>query len=215
MEKPESLIGRKIKGFKFDESKFPAIGYMEDMDKFIDQIGTIEFANNIMVRVTFDSDEAGWAYPASLIEAHLIPEETNSPNKAMTLKEKLINHDHLRLVPHLHKDIIHLFSEYHSQQSWADQKERAELKRKVEDQEAIIEGQAMRIGMYRNVDSQIESLESEIFTEKEKSAKLVEALKQATERMERARNILKKQGANWGMLDTSDLTPILKDYEAK
>lgn len=39
---------------------------------------------------------------------------------------------------------------------------------------------------------------------------LLQALKDATERMERARGILKRDGeTNWGMLDTSDLQPAI------
>ena len=46
--------------------------------------------------------------------------------------------------------------------------------------------------------------------------KLLEALKQATERMERARCILKMDGnANWGMLDTSDLMEAINKTTGK
>jgi hypothetical protein len=121
-------------------------------------------------------------------------------------------------------------TEYHSLQSWADQKERVELKRKVEELEEVLEDKrktAKEIDVIINgknaaqqpalidVQKSVELLVRELAAEKEKSVKLVEALTEATKRMERARNILKKEGANWGMLDTSDLTPFIKNHEQK
>lgn len=75
---PEALIGRKIKGFKFEDAIYNALRYDDQMDEYIGQIGTIEthytFTEQIGVR--FDNNRF-WAYPASLIEEHLIPEEDN------------------------------------------------------------------------------------------------------------------------------------------
>jgi hypothetical protein len=58
--------------------------------------------------------------------------------------------------------ILDLMADWHSQQSQADQQELVELKRKVEELTAINEGQAMRIGMYKSIDDEINKYTEDI-----------------------------------------------------
>lgn len=146
MEKPESLIGRKIKGFKFEGSEFPDIGYDSDfMDKYEDEIGVIQkFMSKNYSFAVFFKDGFEFEYPANLIEQHLIPEETDSPDKPMTAEEVADKY----LTPlggsKLHRPYYILaMQEYHSQQSRSESEkaiktmldqadEIKDLKRKVE-----------------------------------------------------------------------------------
>jgi hypothetical protein len=67
----QKLIGRKVKGFKF-ETNAPV--YQSDMDNYIGEVGVIEeyVEENISFKVRFKDNY--WHYPASLIEQHLVDE---------------------------------------------------------------------------------------------------------------------------------------------
>ena len=69
-----NLKGRKIKGFKFKNSK---IGFRDEMNNFIGEVGEISSILYDRVRVQFKEDS--WFYPLDQIEKHLIPEENEIP----------------------------------------------------------------------------------------------------------------------------------------
>jgi len=73
MKNPEELIGKKVRGFKFDKSK--PCSYNDIMDKLIGKIGVInhyfEYNNSFKV----DFEEGYYYYPADQIEAHLVEDE--------------------------------------------------------------------------------------------------------------------------------------------
>lgn len=72
-EARESLIGRSIKGFKFDESSTGLI-YNSEMDKCIDRIGLIEEVDDGSIRVSFYDGADSWWYPMRQALDHLVPE---------------------------------------------------------------------------------------------------------------------------------------------
>ena len=76
MKNPEELIGRKVRGFKFEE--FTHAGFTETMESFIGKDGIIESynKNTNCFLIIFDLNNAvAWAYPADQIEAHLVVDE--------------------------------------------------------------------------------------------------------------------------------------------
>lgn len=74
MEKKE-LIGRKVKGFAFEQNSYPTLGYYNQMDDCIGKIGTIISYTGLKLNsYAIKFGDQTWDYPASLIEQHLIPE---------------------------------------------------------------------------------------------------------------------------------------------
>lgn len=70
----KNLIGKKVRGFKFDSDDYPHLGYNEGMSYYINQIGVIvDFNGRTTYEVQF-TDGRTWSYPAELIEQHLIEE---------------------------------------------------------------------------------------------------------------------------------------------
>lgn len=71
MENKE-LIGRKVRGFKFEPSSF--LGYNHEMNNYIGKEGVICYYDlyNKSYRVNFDEEH--WFYPDSEIEKHLVEE---------------------------------------------------------------------------------------------------------------------------------------------
>lgn len=72
-EKAKSLIGRKVRGFKFDDFT-DDISYHPSMDEYIGKVGSIidiSLTKNFIVAF----NNYTWSYPASLIEAHLVEED--------------------------------------------------------------------------------------------------------------------------------------------
>jgi hypothetical protein len=69
----KNYTGRKIRGFSFNDIKDVA-AFASSMEKCIGKVGEIisETRETVMVRFRYDS----WHYPISLIEPHLIEEET-------------------------------------------------------------------------------------------------------------------------------------------
>lgn len=69
----ENLIGKKVKGFRFDHMEFPNVGYGDHMDFAIGKDGIIEcyFEENDSYSVDFYG-MLNFQYPAELIEQHLI-----------------------------------------------------------------------------------------------------------------------------------------------
>lgn len=75
MKNPEKLIGKKVKGFKF-EPKINSIHYSDKMHKYIKKEGVIDYYNeyNDSYLIKF-KDENSFSYPADQIEAHLVEDE--------------------------------------------------------------------------------------------------------------------------------------------
>jgi hypothetical protein len=80
MNNPEQLIGRKVRGFWFDDSKYP-VGYISQMDKYIGKKGKIiEYDSHLdLFGVQFKLYKF-W-YPADKIEAHLVDETKPNSRK--------------------------------------------------------------------------------------------------------------------------------------
>lgn len=71
----KNLIGKKVRGFKFDSYDYPHLGYNEGMSDYINQIGVIVDFNGRTTEVQF-TDGRTWSYPSDLIEQHLVEEES-------------------------------------------------------------------------------------------------------------------------------------------
>jgi hypothetical protein len=69
----KNYVGRKIRGFRFEDDTDGVIWY-ESMIDNIDKIGEIIEQRKSVVRIRFDNRH--FCYPISLIEPHLIEEET-------------------------------------------------------------------------------------------------------------------------------------------
>jgi hypothetical protein len=74
MNTTNKLIGKKVKGFKFEDGKYNGLSFANEMDNYIGKVGIIDYynKNNNRYRVEFDNDY--WHYPAELIEQHLVEE---------------------------------------------------------------------------------------------------------------------------------------------
>jgi predicted AlkP superfamily phosphohydrolase/phosphomutase len=75
----QKLIGRKVKGFKFEDGKHNGLAYGQAMDNYIGKIGTITRyrGRNDYYQVVFNDDF--FFYPAELIEQHLVDESESNP----------------------------------------------------------------------------------------------------------------------------------------
>jgi len=71
----ENLIGRKVKGFRFESCKYGDIRFPIDMEKHINKKGVIKVYNehNNSFKVEFKNGQS-YCYPAELIEQYLINE---------------------------------------------------------------------------------------------------------------------------------------------
>ena len=77
MKNPERLIGKKVRGFKFETTKY--CSYVKGMDKYVGKIGKIGIIDEYRpvsknFKVEFEDGEY-WGYPADQIEAHLVVDE--------------------------------------------------------------------------------------------------------------------------------------------
>jgi hypothetical protein len=73
MNTTNNLIGKKIKGFKFDDDKYK-YGYTDKMDKHIGVVGIIKEYTQGLNAYLVDFENEDWLYPAELIEQHLVEE---------------------------------------------------------------------------------------------------------------------------------------------
>ena len=73
MNTTNNLIGKKIKGFKFDDDKYK-YGYTDKMDKHIGVVGIIKEYTQVFNAYLVDFENEDWYYPAELIEQHLVEE---------------------------------------------------------------------------------------------------------------------------------------------
>jgi hypothetical protein len=71
MKNPEKLIEKKVRGFKFEDTKY--CSYAKEMDMYIGKIGIIDKILAYEFRVNFGEDY--YYYPADQIEAHLVEDE--------------------------------------------------------------------------------------------------------------------------------------------
>jgi hypothetical protein len=72
----KDLVGKKVKGFKFEDKKYGGLSYINTMDHYVGQIGKLEayYEKSNRFKVRFIDDF--YSYPAELIEAHLVDKET-------------------------------------------------------------------------------------------------------------------------------------------
>jgi hypothetical protein len=70
----KNYVGRKIRGFRFEDG-IDGVGWDRDMRAYIGREGLIISDFNGFANVEFEDDET-WYYPISLIEPHLIEENT-------------------------------------------------------------------------------------------------------------------------------------------
>jgi hypothetical protein len=68
-----NLIGKKIKGFKFDDGRYQ-FAYLSEMDEYIGKVGAIISYSNINNAFSVSFENKRWSYPAELIEQHLVEE---------------------------------------------------------------------------------------------------------------------------------------------
>ena len=64
----EDLIGKKVRGFKFEGD------YVPQMDKHIGEVGEIISVSVSLKRVRVQFNKSIWRYPADQIEKHLVKE---------------------------------------------------------------------------------------------------------------------------------------------
>lgn len=69
----ENLIGKKIKGFKFNSDLNRPLNYYPEMKSFVGKIGIIRRVYPKAVEILFDTSI--WFYPLAEIQPHLIPLE--------------------------------------------------------------------------------------------------------------------------------------------
>jgi hypothetical protein len=69
----KNYVGRKIRGFKFEDG-IDDVRWLYGKETYIGKIGEIISQYHSFVDVKFN--DSRWAYPISLIEPHLIEEET-------------------------------------------------------------------------------------------------------------------------------------------
>jgi len=70
----KNLIGRKVKGFRFEDGKHNYLPYSYEMDKYIGEIGVINTYNDSTGNVGVHFKDNFFYYPADQIEAHLVDE---------------------------------------------------------------------------------------------------------------------------------------------
>lgn len=69
----EDLIGKQVRGFKFNGGP----GYVPAMNKYIDIVGIIRYVSSDSVSVKFTNHDT-WSYPLSEIHDHLVEQEEQS-----------------------------------------------------------------------------------------------------------------------------------------
>ena len=72
----ENLIGRKVRGFKFEYGKYDKLDYISDMDNCLGKIGEIKRYHETDSSFWIDFGDVSWDYPAELIHDHLVEEGT-------------------------------------------------------------------------------------------------------------------------------------------
>jgi hypothetical protein len=65
------LIGKKVKGFKFDKNHSTVTYMARSMDKYIGQVGIITDQCSTDITIKFD-DGKSWCYPIEEVKDHLL-----------------------------------------------------------------------------------------------------------------------------------------------
>lgn len=68
----KELIGRKVKGFKFEDEKYNNLPYSEAMNDYIGKIGVIKKYYGCDNSYEVQFEKAQFWYPGELIEQHLV-----------------------------------------------------------------------------------------------------------------------------------------------
>jgi hypothetical protein len=68
----QELIGKKVKGFSFTHKRHDNLWYSSDMDDLIGKVGVIFLYNYLTNSYEVKFDDTQRAYPAELIEQHLL-----------------------------------------------------------------------------------------------------------------------------------------------
>jgi len=99
----ESLLGKKVKGFKFKSCEKDGLFYSYDMDNYIGKIGTISKYNETYNSYRVDFRNESWSYPAALIEKYLV--ENEKQNEMKTTIELLESIDIDKLAEYSAKEV--------------------------------------------------------------------------------------------------------------
>lgn len=119
MKNPEELIGKKVRGFKFEDER---VNYVGIMNNYIGQVGEIKKLSlrRIYFQVEFKNG-ISFAYPADQIEDYLVEEENEIPTLSdgvmMLVSENNIT-EYKRKVYFIHKDIYYSINAIGSVESW-------------------------------------------------------------------------------------------------
>jgi hypothetical protein len=220
MKNPESLIGRQNKIIQY---MFKALDYCKAFpdSKYHCEMAIqqyMAFKRECLPEETqlvyedqlpkmSDEQYSEWFNKSKIVDGVRmgppVSEETNSPNKAMTAAEFCKQYDSQakNLLKGVNDPLLHrMMDEYHSQQSQAEQKELVEMKRKVE-----------KLTKQLSISVSLDVLKEVLAAEKEKSAKLVEALNK-TKNWLNNRVPVKYVNIHPGM---NIINEALKEYEAK
>lgn len=84
---PNKLIGRKVKGFRFENEPKLSCAYTYEMDNYINLIGEIKKYDVDSYKVRFE-DNYFW-YPADQIETHLLPEKKTKKQRIEELESEV------------------------------------------------------------------------------------------------------------------------------
>jgi hypothetical protein len=74
--KKEELIGKKVRGFRFERGWYNGLQFANEMNSYIGKVGIIGEYYETNNRYRVDFDDTYWFYPADLIEQHLVVEES-------------------------------------------------------------------------------------------------------------------------------------------
>jgi hypothetical protein len=63
--------GTEVYGFKYEHASGRSFAYIEEMDQFIGEVGTVAASNNNITSLIFNTRNR-FAYPTSMIEENLV-----------------------------------------------------------------------------------------------------------------------------------------------
>jgi len=84
---PNELIGRKVKGFRFESIK--GCTFTPEMESLIDELGRIISYRNLKYTINFKKNNFNWEYPADQIEQHLLPENKTKKERIEELEKRV------------------------------------------------------------------------------------------------------------------------------
>lgn len=73
----KDLIGRKVRGFKFEDKKYNGLNYCPAMNRFIGEVGIITEVGKANNNYVVKFNNISFIYPAELIEQHLVEDPIN------------------------------------------------------------------------------------------------------------------------------------------